>query len=97
MSVEWLAGKMDHEGHAVALNTGDSMTNQRVAVLNRYFEMNGGRGGGEREREREREREKRGREREKRGRERERERRGGSLERENEREGKYIFTVIQVL
>ena len=38
---------MNHEGHAVALITGDSTTDQRVAVLNRYSE---------RERERERER-----------------------------------------
>ena len=30
---------MNHEGHAVALITGDSTTDQRVAVLNRYFEM----------------------------------------------------------
>ena len=37
---------MNHEGHAVALITGDSTTDQRVAVLSRYSE---------RERERERE------------------------------------------
>ena len=36
---------MNHEEHAVALITGDSTTDQRVAVLNRYSE---------RERERER-------------------------------------------
>ena len=35
-SAEWLAGKMNREGHAVALITGDSTTDQRIAVLNRY-------------------------------------------------------------
>ena len=36
---------MNHEGHAVALITGDSTTDQRITVLNRFVE---------RERERER-------------------------------------------
>ena len=67
-SAEWLAGKMNREGHAVALITGDSTTDQRIAVLNRFagrgsklVERKGvcacggeGRRGRERERERER-------------------------------------------
>ena len=39
-SAEWLAGEMCRQGHSVALITGDSTTDQRVAVLNRcasYF------------------------------------------------------------
>ena len=37
---------MNHEGHAVALITGDSTTDQRVAVLNRYSEREREREGG---------------------------------------------------
>ena len=29
---------MNHEGHAVALITGDSTTDQRITVLNRFVE-----------------------------------------------------------
>lgn len=35
-SAAWLAGKMSKEGHAVALITGDSSTEQRIAVLDRF-------------------------------------------------------------
>lgn len=35
-SAGWLAGKMHQEGHAVALITGESTIDQRIAVLNRY-------------------------------------------------------------
>ena len=35
-SAGWLAGKMHREGHAVALITGESTIDQRIAVLNRY-------------------------------------------------------------
>ena len=34
-SAGWLAGKMHQEGHAVALVTGESTIDQRIAVLNR--------------------------------------------------------------
>ena len=34
-SAGWLAGKMHQEGHAVALITGESTIEQRIAVLNR--------------------------------------------------------------
>lgn len=37
-SASWLAGKMHQEGHAVALVTGESTIDQRIAVLNRYRE-----------------------------------------------------------
>jgi ATP-dependent RNA helicase DDX19/DBP5 len=37
-SAGWLAGKMHQEGHAVALITGESTIEQRIAVLNRYRE-----------------------------------------------------------
>ena len=43
-SAEWLAGKMNREGHAVALITGDSTTDQRIAVLNRCVCVRGGEG-----------------------------------------------------
>ena len=33
----WLAGKMSKDGHAVALISGESSIEQRVAVLNRYM------------------------------------------------------------
>lgn len=36
-SAAWLAGKMHQEGHAVALVTGESTIDQRIAVLNRYI------------------------------------------------------------
>lgn len=38
-SAEWLAGQMCQQGHSVALITGDSSTDQRIAVLDRcvYF------------------------------------------------------------
>ena len=35
-SASWLAGKMAKEGHAVALITGESHIEQRVAILNRF-------------------------------------------------------------
>lgn len=37
-SAAWLAGKMSREGHAVALITGESTTEQRIAVLSRFRE-----------------------------------------------------------
>lgn len=37
-SAEWLAGEMCRQGHSVALITGDSTTDQRIAVLNRFRE-----------------------------------------------------------
>ena len=61
---------MNREGHAVALITGDSTTDQRVAVLNRYYDerkmrrRGRERKRGKREGERERERRERERERE---------------------------------
>ena len=36
-SAIWLAGKMNKDGHAVALLTGQSTVEQRIAVLNRYL------------------------------------------------------------
>ena len=39
---EWIVGKMNCEGHAVALFTGDSTTDQRITMLNRFVEGGGG-------------------------------------------------------
>lgn len=45
-SAQWLAGKMSKEGHAVALITGESTIEQRIAVLNRWdWGREGGREG----------------------------------------------------
>ena len=37
-SAEWLAGEMCKHGHSVALITGDSTTEQRIAVLDRLVQ-----------------------------------------------------------